>query len=297
MNNKLKGFIAILLSAILLGIFPTFMRILDTMYGEYSQILFRGLVGLVVLIIIILIKREKLFVARKDRMSLLLFIITIPLTSFLLVFSILMIKTSTAVFMLYAGSLLIAFIIGTFIFKENVSKTKIISLIAVIVGLLVFTFPIDNSSILGMILGFTGGAIEGLSNALRKKLGSIPRETTLFYQFIITIIFSAIAVAITNEVIIKEISILAILVTIAFGFLLVVLGYLMLFGFKHFDANIGTTVLSSEMFFSVIFALIFLAETPTSQEIIGGVLIFLGANIPHIYQFIIPYLHISNNKV
>jgi drug/metabolite transporter (DMT)-like permease len=290
MDTKTKGFLALLGSAMIYGLYPYFVRTFSTMYSPYAQLLVRGGVAMLIVLIIMFFKKEKILVPKNKYLSLGVFIFTIPISSFLIMFSIFMIKASTAIFMLYAGSILVAFIMGTFVFKESVTKSKIFSLSIVILGLIIFAFPFDISSKIGMMLGFLGGGIEGFGNSLRKSLGTIPRNSVLVFQFGFTALFSLIILAISGESFIKEFQWYQFFLTFFYCGSLVGLGYLMLYGFKNFDTNIGTTIVSSEMFFTIIFSLILLGEQPTGQELLAGTLIFLGANIPNLIPIVKTYI-------
>lgn len=295
-NNTILGFLALLSSAMIYGLFPYFVKTLTQMYGEYFQIGLRALIAFTIISIIMFIKKEKISNIKKDVVNLGLFVITIPISSFLIIFSLLNTTPATTIFMLYAGSLLVSFVVGTFIFKESITINKMISLILVVIGLLIFAYPFDLTSSLGLILGFLGGAIEGVSNSLRKPLSTVPKNTILFFQFLTTGIFALILMFISKDDALRTFSWYGLFITIIYGFSLVGLGYFMLFGFKNFDLNIGTTIISSEMFFSMIFSLILLGIIPSQKELIGGILIFLGANIPNLVQYYLSRKISSNNQ-
>jgi len=55
------------------------------------------------------------------------------------------------------------------------------------------------------------------------------------------------------------------------------LSNLLLFGFQHFDVNVGTVILATELFFATIFAFLLYHETPVPNEVVGGCLIFAAS--------------------
>jgi drug/metabolite transporter (DMT)-like permease len=59
--------------------------------------------------------------------------------------------------------------------------------------------------------------------------------------------------------------------------LLISIGNLLLFGFKHVDVNIGTVILSTEIIFALILGFVFYDEVPVAHEIIGGMFIFAAS--------------------
>jgi len=64
---------------------------------------------------------------------------------------------------------------------------------------------------------------------------------------------------------------------LVFALLQISLGNLLLYGFQHFDVNVGTVILATELFFASLIGLIFFREIPSTHEIIGGCFIFVAS--------------------
>jgi drug/metabolite transporter (DMT)-like permease len=73
--------------------------------------------------------------------------------------------------------------------------------------------------------------------------------------------------------------VMPIVATVVFAILQVFLGNFLLFGFQHFDVNIGTVILATELFFAVVIGFVFFQEVPAPNELFGGVLIFIASII------------------
>ena len=69
-----------------------------------------------------------------------------------------------------------------------------------------------------------------------------------------------------------------------FGGLVVLIAYLMLIGFQNFDLNLGTIVLSSEVFFAPLFGAIIFKEYLTMFELLGGTFIIIAIILPNVPQ-------------
>jgi drug/metabolite transporter (DMT)-like permease len=52
-----------------------------------------------------------------------------------------------------------------------------------------------------------------------------------------------------------------------------------IFGFQHFDLNLGAIVLSSELFFTILFGLFIFGEVSATSEVIGGICIVLAITL------------------
>ena len=77
----------------------------------------------------------------------------------------------------------------------------------------------------------------------------------------------------------KEVTAEGISSTIAFSILLIFAANLLLYGYKHFDVNMGSVISSTELVFATLLAYLFFKEIPSGTELLGGVLIFVASII------------------
>jgi drug/metabolite transporter (DMT)-like permease len=179
--------------------------------------------------------------------------------------------------MLYVGSLTSTAILGRLLFNERFTPKHILSLGLVITGLLFFVYPFGKDSLtLGILFGLMAGIFEGSSHVLRKLMKDVKREVIVFYQNCSAVIIATIFVLVSTEPFMRQFSIEGIIIAVIFGALLVVIGYLLVYGFQNFDVNWGTIILATEVFFATVINAVFLKEIPTTLEVIGGLLIFSG---------------------
>lgn len=273
-----KGFLALFSSAALLGTFGVLIRQLGLYLDIGSQVAVRTFAAAGVALILVVAWKSSLRIPRAKIPALVLFSTVFPLSLLAFTASISETKASNALFMLYVGSLAAGFMIGSFWFKEKVTKVKLFSMVLVIFGLVVFLSPLSISSLtVGVLMGIIAGVLEGTTHAIRKSLQGLKRETLLFYQYLASGFFGLALAAVRTEQLKLDIDLRLIIVTLVFGIALVGMGYLLLYGFKHFDVNVGSVVLASELLFALIINAAFLAEIPTAQEFIGGMIIFLAA--------------------
>jgi drug/metabolite transporter (DMT)-like permease len=64
-------------------------------------------------------------------------------------------------------------------------------------------------------------------------------------------------------------------VGILFGSMIFLINYLTLYGFQHFDLNLGTIAISSEVVFATIFGWLVFAEIPRSLDLGGAFFIII----------------------
>lgn len=279
--NQTKGFLSILSTAVIFGTFGLLIREMAKMFSDPGSVFSRSFFATLVIVFVILYKKvNPLNLGRNNLKWVLIFSIVFPLSLLCFTISANSIKVTNSLFMLYVGSLTSTAILGRLLFKEKFSPKHIMALVLVFIGLSFFVYPFSVESIsLGLVLGLLSGIFEGASHTLRKLMKDVKREVVVFYQSLSGVVLASGLLLFSNEVFIKEFHLSSILVAMLFGLLLVVIGYLLFYGFGNFDVNWGTIILATELFFAIVINSIFLKEFPTNYELIGGLLIFAGTAI------------------
>lgn len=193
-------------------------------------------------------------------------------------------KIATSVFLLYVASLVSSLVLGTIFFKESVTAQKIIALLLAVAGLWLFSGMFVALTV-GAVMALLSGLCEGMGNVVRRSLKGVDKTNVLLFQFFSTTVFASIVMfLLPAEPIIKNISFWPIVAVIVFGVLQLALNNLLLYGFQHFDVNIGTVILTLELVFASLIGLFFFGETLSVTEILGGSLIFV-ASITSAWEF------------
>jgi len=284
--NKFEGFSALLLTGLLYGLFGIFVRLLSTQLLSYQQIFLRNVSGLVVALIVVFIIKASWSLSKKQKWSLFFFAFPYPLTIVFLTLSYLKTEIAITTFALYIGSLVATLLIGKIFFKEQVTKIKLLSLLLVLIGLTFFNLPFSSKSInVGLIFGLVAGVFSATNSSMRKLLGGqIDRFILIVVQMIGGIIITGLLVLFFHQTHFPILSPLNSFIVFIFGLVVVLIAYLTLIGFQNFDLNLGTVVLSSEVFFAPLFAAIIFKEYLTAFELLGGIFIILAIILPKIFQ-------------
>lgn len=278
MHSKTKGFIALLLAAIVFSTFGVLIRELDKMFGQFAQVGSRAFVAFVILGFLILWKKESFKIEKSQRLQTFLFALAFPLSIIFSTLSVTTTKAANTVFLLYIGTIFTSLITGGIFFKEKLTAQKSVSLILVIIGLFFFIYPFSNETLnAGFFFGLLSGIFDGISNTLRKLLKNISRNTLLFYQYLLGAVIGISLSVGSGQQFVEQILPISIVILIIYGGLLIVIGNLLIYGFAHFDVNVGTIVLATELFFAIIVNAIFLNEHASQFELFGGILIFIAA--------------------
>lgn len=246
------------------------------MWGDKAQVAIRFLLVSIMLVIHRLVRSNKPQFNRQQVANSLF--LGIAFSGVVLFFTASIQKTSiaNAMFTFYAGTMISSFIFGSLFFKETVTKRKIIAILMALAGLAMYSGAIYAGTI-GVILGVLAGISDGFGNIFRKKLKGADHLEVLRIQFIVGTIFCSMVMLASGEKIIKHASLSVSLATILFSVVILIAALLVLYGFQHFDINIGTVILSSEIVSAALLAYIFYGEVPAINETIGGLFILAAA--------------------
>lgn len=282
--NQTRGFIALTITALILGTFGVLIRALADSFSDAGQVFARSITATLIITVIILFKKTNPFdITKKNLKYVLLFSLVFPLSIICFTVSANLIKVSNSLFMLYVGSLVSTAIFGKIFFKERFTLKHTIALILVFIGLCFFVYPFSIESVsLGLLFGILSGLFEGSSHTLRKLMNEVKREVVVFYQSLSGAIVAILFLLFSTEPIIRNFNVSSVVVALLFGFLLVVIGTLLVYGFNNFDVNLGTIILATELFFALVINYLFLQETPTSFELLGGTIIFFASIVTSI---------------
>ena len=276
LSDRMRGSLALFSASAIYASFGPLIRILSEMFGDYTQVAARmGLAFVFLLTIAIAFKLIKKLSLTHIAYAILLGVIS---TGIVAAFTVAIIETklATAVFLLYAASMVSSLVLGTLFFKENLGVQKIIALIFAFIGLWLFS-DVLIALTLGVFAAIFSGFCEGCANVVRKKLKGVDKTTVLLYQFFVSAMGAFILAGIFAEPMIKTISSGPIVALIVFALLQLALNNLLLYGFQHFDVNIGTVILSLELFFAAILGFVLFGEKLTIYELLGGIAIFTAS--------------------
>ena len=285
--NRKSGLLSLLLAGLLYGSFGVWIRFLNTEIPMFRQVLFRSVIALIVALVFLYFRTKFHFnLSQIPKSRLLLFSPCVPFAFIFYNLSVLNTKISVAIFSFYIGSLLFSYLISRVVFKEKVTKDKILALVFVFIGFIFITYPISLITLnLGFVAGFISGVFDAISNSFRKSFyQKVDKFFIVSLTMVSVLLVCGILIPLFGEksVSFSSISLFSMLILLFFGFILVFVNYLLLKGFGNFDLGLGTIDLASEIFFSIIFGLLLLGEKPTLNEFIGGVFIMIAVVIPNI---------------
>lgn len=283
MQQTTLGLLSLLGSGLIFGSFGVWVRLLSTDLSSYQQIAFRNLIALAIALLTILVTRTKVSFRGASPKYLILFGLSFPVGVICYTLSVLNTSIMLSIFSFYLGSILSSLIIGMLIFKEKLTSQKAISLALVILGFSFFAKDFQTLN-LGIPLGIIGGIFDVVSNSFRKHLaGKINRVVLTLIPQLGGILVASLFMLRSGTFYLPTITWSSWIVGLVFGALLFCVNYLLLYGFQHFDLNLGTIAISSEVVFASLFGYLLFAETPSVTDTYGSLLIVLAiiiGNLP-----------------
>lgn len=276
LTDRVRGSLALFGASAIYASFGPLVRVLSEMFGDYTQVGARmGLAFVFLLIVALAFNLVKKLSPKEIGYAVLLGLISIGIVASFTM-AIVEVKIATVVFLLYAASMISSLILGTIFFKESLGIQKIIALILAFIGLWMFG-DVLIALTFGVLAALFSGVCEGFGNVVRKKLKGVDKTTVLLYQFFVSGVGALLLAALFAEPMIKEVGTGPIIALVVFALLQLGLNNLLLYGFQHFDVNIGTVILSLELFFAAILGFVLFGEALTVNEILGGVAIFVAS--------------------
>jgi drug/metabolite transporter (DMT)-like permease len=269
----LGGGEALLAAAFLFAATNVLVREMAHMWGDQAQIAVRFALVWVILMMYARMRRTKVSIPRSKIAPTVAYSVLAAIA--ILFFTLSVQKTTIAneLFTSNATELVGAFLLGTFLLKEKLNTKKFIAIGLAFAGLVLYSHTILGGNI-GLIFGLLAGATTAVCNLLAKKLKGVNLSAILRMQFGVgTIFMIALTLLFSPHDIIRTVSVEGTVSTIIFALILIAATRLVLYGFQHFDINIASVVLSSQLAFGALLGFFIYHEVPAMHEIISGLLI------------------------
>lgn len=277
-RTKITGAEALFGAAFTYALTGILVREVAPMWGDKAQVVARFGLVLVLLGVYFLWHRQKLSVP-KGKLPM-MFGLGLVFAIMVLTFTSAIGKTTVAnvLFVFYATNMISAFVLGTILLKENISRTKLLATGFALAGLAIYSGAIVGGN-MGIILSIVAGIGGGSTSLFSKWLAGAERSLVMAVQYGVATVFSGLLLLFSGDQIIRTASAQGSILIIVFALVIILGSYLTLYGFQNFDVNIGTVIMSTELVFAAGMAYFLYNEVPKSHELLGGVLIFTGSII------------------
>lgn len=275
---------ALFLAAFFYASTNALVRYMSPMWGDQAQVFARFTVAGLILFGINYLRKRRVVKALKGRIKLVVLLSILQATT-ILFYTLAVLNTTIAnmLFVSYATLMIVQFLLGTLLLKETVSRAKLLTILISMIGLAFYSHTFITGDI-GIIYSALAGAMGAFVNLIYKKLANADRWSVLQVQYLLgAILLLGMTFAFGGDFI-RTFSFEGVLVTLAFGITILLASYLLLYGYRHVDVNIGTVLSSTELVFGVLLGLVLFGEIPNKWELTSGILITAAALIAAIEQ-------------
>lgn len=255
------------------------VRYMSPMWGDQAQVFARFAVAGLILIAINYSRKKNVVNALRGRIRIIIALSVLQALT-ILFYTLAVQETTIAnmLFVSYATTMIVQFLLGSFVLKEEVNKLKLLALLLSFMGLVLYSHSFIAAD-KGILFSLLAGAMGAVVNVIYKKLANVDHWIVLQAQYVLgAVLLLALTFALGGDFV-RDVSVQGSLITIAFAATVLVASYLLLYGYKRVDANIGTVLSSTELVFGVILGLVLFSETPSGWELASGLLITGGAMV------------------
>jgi len=277
-----KGILAISLGSVLLGSIGVFVRMAGNYFEPMTQSFGRIFFAFVFISILNLatgkLKNETFAIKKSDLPYFFLNgIISFSGMAAAFTLSVLYTTITNTYFLLYTAPIFAA-ILGYVFLRDKITKQIVIAIILSVFGLVFLFNPSSLTSnlvgnLFGLLTGMFFGAYFVITSFLRQRYSA---PTITFWTQAIGALGLFPLIFIFDRTINLTYSLSELLPVIAAG-LIVFAGYILLnYGLKKVKASVGSILSLFEPLSSVVYGLLFFAELPTGQTLIGASLIIVS---------------------
>ncbi len=281
-NNKVFPSISLLLAGFGYALYGPLSRIVGVNFGPVGQTMIRSVIRLIIILIIIFFTRKKLAkISRHDLYWFFLLSATAAGCTLFYIPAIINLPFGLTMFLFYALGTISSYIVGYVLFKEKLNQGKIIALFLAILGMVaMFVDSIRLVNNLYLIFACISGFFYGLYSPFSKK---ITHKYSLTQSIMVTVVMEFFFYFVSWLILKDNIYVFSIKswsANLLYALDVTVITYLVFYGFKHLEAQIGSLLILSELVFILIIGFIFYREIPTTIQLAGGGFIILGMIIP-----------------
>ncbi len=284
-ENKTK--LMFILSMVIFSTLGIFRKNMDLSSSVIA--LYRGAIGVIFLIIVLRIKKEKLnFTLIKQNLGLLVISGFALGLNWVLLFEAYKYTTVATATLCYYMSPIIVIIASHFLFKERLNKVKVLCIVLALLGMALITgfFGANSLEIKGVLYGLSAAGFYSCIILLNKKMPDIPSYDKTIVQLLGSVIVVLIYILIQGnitEIVVTEINELSLLIVM--GVLHTGVAYVLYFGaVGKLKAQTSALYSYIDPLFAIILSAMFLGEYMGTTEIIGALLILGGTVLNDIYN-------------
>ena len=281
---RLAGYVAIFASAILFGTYGVWSHLMGSTFQPFYQAWARSLIVVIVMLPLMFWTKSFRKIAKADIPAFAFYIAFCVCTQVPLYYAFNHASIGAAQLIFYAVFVITAYIVGTFYLGEKITKVKLAAIVLAFVGLcVVFGSSVLAFAPLGLILaGVNGIASGGEVSSTKKISGRYPPLLIAFVGWSATVVVHLPLSILLGEKQWVPAFTLEWLWLFVYAIVGMVAFWLVVEGYRHVDASIGSLLGLSEIIFAIIFGALIFHQSLTVAVVIGGLIILSAGMLPDI---------------
>ena len=272
------GNLSLLGVGFLFGLSAVIAKFLSESMTAYQVVGWRCLIALLFLLPLFVWYRKGLTIKKEHWLETTYFVLAFVASVVLFTLAIFYSTVSMAVFAFYAATLVASFVVGYVSFGEKVDIYKWIAIIFVTLAMVLLTRPFDGFIFeVGLLFAVISGFLQAVASKYQKILSQTSdRMSLLFVQTLGGVVAAFGVVLFLGQSVLPTVDVFTTSILVLFGFFFLLISYLFLVGFKYANLNTGSILVSSELIFAPLLALVLLSEKLDIYTLIGGILMLIA---------------------
>lgn len=281
-QDKLFGYGAILISAVMFGTYGVWSHLMGPTFGPFYQAWVRSVITIAILLPIMLKTKSFRKIQKEDLFSVGIFVAFSVCTQVPLYYAFNHAPIGAVQLIFYSVYVITAYLTGSIYLKEKITRTKLVAMGLALLGLaVVFGVSALSFAPLGLALAAFNGVASGGEVSTTKKISDkYPPVFIAFISWVATfLVHLPISLAIGEKQVPLTFSMpwlwLLLYATVSAGSF-----WLVIEGFRHVDASIGSLIGLSEILFAIIFGALIFQQNLSLSTAIGGALVISAGVFP-----------------
>jgi drug/metabolite transporter (DMT)-like permease len=293
--SRTRGAFLVIASSLMFASYGLWAKFIGNNFGVFYQSWSRALIITLILLPILIYRKEIIPVRREDWGWLSIFLVFTSLTQVPLFYAFVHMDIGSATLLFFVTFLLTMYGAGALFLGEKLNAIKYISFLLALGGLyLVFSFSYAVFTLFAALMAMLNGIASGGEIAFSKKLSS--RYSALYLSWL-----SWVALIITNAPLslwLGETQHLPSfqsvwLYQVCFVIAAIIGFWAVIEGLKYIEASIGGLLGLLEVIFSIAFGIVIFGEKLSVKIVLGACLILLAAALPHLQAL---YIYKCRNR-
>jgi len=274
---------SILITTVFYGLYGVYSRMIGLSFGAFSQSWARNTIIMAITGSFLFLTHKWRPIQKQDLKWFLIWPLSGVGVMILLFIAFNHLPVATGYFLFYSTMIASGFLSGKIFFGERMNVVKMVAILLSFSGLiLIYSLDVSAEQIPYVLMALISGFLLGLWNTLSKKMSDrYPNFQLVFIDGFVSFIFGVVGAICFKESIPGLSQVESWFWVFIFAVTSILATSLLIYGYKHLEAQIGSIIAPVEVVFATLFGFLFFKEVLPPTTLFGGLLIALAAILPN----------------